>query len=98
MIYKLYKERIYNFKNISIFLDSIIIFVKRRNNHSDKYINLKNIILFDLLFRKYFECLVPLIFNRKDDKKDDVILLLNHNNKILINDFSSFLNNYIKYI
>ena len=94
MIYKLYKERIYNFKNISIFLDSIIIFVKRRNNHSDKYINIKNIILFDLLFRKYFECLVPLIFNRKDDKKDDIILFLNYTINIIN---SKELNSYYNY-
>ena len=51
IIYKLYKEKIYNFKNISIFLDSIIIFIQRINKHSDKYINVKNIILFDLLFK-----------------------------------------------
>jgi hypothetical protein len=56
IIYKLYKEKIYNFKNISIFLDSIIIFIQRINKHSDKYINVKNIILFDLLFKKY--CLI----------------------------------------
>ena len=50
MIFKYYKEKIYSFNQILILVDSITIFVNKNNINEDKYINLKNIILFDLLF------------------------------------------------
>ena len=76
IICTLYKEKIYNFKNIRIFTDAIIIFIKRRNSQIDKYIKIKDIILLDLLFGKYFECFVPLILSKNDDKKEDIIFFL----------------------
>ena len=50
MIFKYYKEKIYSLNQILILVDSITIFVNKNNINEDKYINLKNIILFDLLF------------------------------------------------
>ena len=78
LILKLYKENIFQLKKIIIFFDSIIIFIIKEGIISDKYLKLKNIILFDLLFEKFYLQFLRIILIKNADNKDDISLLLNY--------------------
>ena len=78
LILKLYKEKIYSLKQIFLFFDLIIVFIHKNSIIDDKYINLKNIILFELLFEKYLGNLLITILNNQSENKDDIVLFLDY--------------------
>jgi len=94
LILKLYKEKIYSLKQIFLFLDLIIVFIHKNSIIDDKYINLKNIILFKLLFEKYLGNLSIIIFHNQSENKDDINLFLDYLIKYLR---SSELKSYFNY-
>ena len=85
ILYKLYQKKIYNLNKILLFFDAIIIFINKQTIISDRYIKLKNIIFFDLLFDKFFLQFLKLILNNPDQNRDDVSSILNYLIKILRN-------------
>ena len=77
MIFKLYKSKIYSLKHMLILVDSISLFVKQNSISEDKYINLKNIILFDLLF-EFLGNVAKIILNNKPVAKNDLSLFFDY--------------------
>ena len=94
ILYKLYQEKIYDLKKVLIFFDIIIIFIKRRNKIHEKFVKLKKMIFFDLLFEKYFKYFIPLVLKKTDNKNEDIILFLKYIIKALN---SKELNSYYNY-
>ena len=83
---KLYKEKIYSISHIFLFLDSIIIFINKNRIIYDKYINLKNMILFEILFGKYLSNTAFILLNNQSENKEDIDLFFDYLIKILKKD------------
>ena len=77
MTFKHYKEKIYSLNQILILVDSITVFVNKYSINEDKYINLKNIILFDLLF-EILGNIAKIILNNKPVNKDVLSLFFKY--------------------
>ena len=75
---KFYIEKIYDLNKIFLLINIIIFFITKNRIMNDKYIKIKNIILFELLIEKYFIYFTKLILNNKEDNKGDIILLFNY--------------------
>ena len=85
LLFKLYQEKIYNINKILLFFDAIIILINKQSIISDRYLKLKNKILFDLLFDKFYLQFLKLILSRNDANIDDIKSILNYLIKALQN-------------
>ena len=85
LILKLYKENIYNLKNILIFFDVILIFINKVSIISDKYMKLKNMIFLDLLLDKFYPKLLEMILDNENMNKNELSLFIDYLIKILKN-------------
>ena len=85
LLFKLYQEKIYNINKILLFFDAIIILINKQSIISDRYLKLKNKILFDLLFDKFYLQFLKLILSRNDANIDEIKSILNYLIKALQN-------------
>ena len=75
----LYKRKVFNLKKTLIFFDAIIIFINKTSILNDKYMRIKNFILLNLLFDKYFLNFLKVILNDKTaSNRNDISLILNY--------------------
>ena len=78
LVLKLYKENIYSLNQILIFVDAIVVSINKNSNAKDKYINLKNSILFELLFAKYLENIANIILREKQKNTQEINIFFNY--------------------
>ena len=78
LLLKFYKQNIYDVSQILLFFDIFIIFIRKMKSNEDRYVRLKNIILFQLLFEKYFGYFIDLLSNNPEIKSDDINLFFNY--------------------
>ena len=71
-ILKLYKENIYDFEKILLFVNVLVIFINKCNIMNDKYIKLKNIIFFELLYEKFLVNFYMTINSKQNNNKSDL--------------------------
>ena len=83
LILKLYKENIYSLNQVLIFVDAIVVFINKNSINKDKYIYLKNLILFDLLFVIYLRNIANIILKEKQENMKDIDLFFNYLTKYL---------------
>ena len=78
LLFILYQENIYSINKILLFFEAIIIFINKQSIISDRYLKLKNAILFDLLIDKFYLQFLKLTLNRQDKNKNDISSILNY--------------------
>ena len=69
-ILKLYKENIYDFDKILLFVIVLVIFINKYSIMNDKYIKLKNIIFFQLLYEKFLIHFYITLNSKQNNKSD----------------------------
>ena len=77
IIIKLYEKKVYSLHHFLILIDSLVIFINKNTIIDDKYIKLKNIILFELLFECYGN-ITKIILNNSSDNKEELSILFNY--------------------
>ena len=77
IIIKLYEKKIYSLQYFLILIDSLVIFINKNKIFDDKYIKLKNIILFELLFECYGN-IIKIILNNSSANKEEISMLFNY--------------------
>ena len=85
MIFKYYKEKMYSLNQILILVDSITVFLNKNSINEDKYINLKNIILFNLLF-EILGNIAKIILSNKPVRKEVMSLFFDYLIKFIESD------------
>ena len=78
LILKLYKERIYTLKHLLIFLDTIALFINKNSIIDDKYINVKNMLLFEIFFGQYLVNISLLVLNDQPEDKVNICLFFDY--------------------
>ena len=98
LITKLYNENIYNLKQLLLFLDGLLYFINKNEFINDKYLKIKNKILFELLFDFYGKVSIIILKGNRNEK--DILYFFNYlktnfRNKIFKTNFNtSILTNY----
>jgi hypothetical protein len=78
IILKLYQEKIYSLNHLLIFSDAIIVFIKKNSIIDDKYIKIKNLILFELLFDKLYGNILQIMSKIDSENQDDMNLFIDY--------------------
>ena len=78
IILKLYQEKIYSLNHLLIFSDAIIVYVKKNSIIDDKYIKIKNLILFELLFDKLYGNILQIMSKIDSENQDDMNLFIDY--------------------
>ncbi len=91
-ILKYYKENIYDFEKILLFMNIFVIFINKSSIIDDKYLKLKNLIFFEILFEKFLMYFY-MIINSKQNNKSDLSLYYNYILKLFqTKEFNSTIN------
>ena len=89
-ITKLFFENVYNLQQLLLFLDCFVFFIERKSSINDKYLKIKNKILFELLFDFYGK--ISTILLKGNQSKENILYFFNYLKKNLGN------NNLLSYL